>query len=65
MLRFGSVYVLDELNGNQINRRQNLMSLGISAHADFDSLEIWFEPLVEKGVAVSSISKFCLIPAEN
>jgi len=46
MKRFGYDSLLDELNGAQVHRLENVMTLDPSVHAMFDQLEIWFTATV-------------------
>lgn len=46
MWLFGGVKVEDELNGNQIHRLENIITLGSNYHHFFGDLEIWLEPVV-------------------
>ena len=46
MQRFGGVKVKDELNGNQIHRLENIMTVNSDVHTFFDDLQIWLEPVV-------------------
>ncbi|KZP22999.1 hypothetical protein FIBSPDRAFT_823867 [Athelia psychrophila] len=43
MERFGQVLGVDELNGPQIHRLENVMTMDVSFHQWFDSLVIWLE----------------------
>ncbi|KAJ3515777.1 hypothetical protein NLJ89_g1537 [Agrocybe chaxingu] len=44
MERTGSVLVPDELNGPDIHRLENIMTLETGVHSLFDNLKLWFEP---------------------
>jgi hypothetical protein len=46
MWLFGGVKVEDELNGNQIHRLENIITMGASIHSFFGDLSIWLEPVV-------------------
>lgn len=46
MERFGQVLGVDELNGPQIHRLENVMTMDVSFHQWFDSLVIWLEATV-------------------
>jgi len=41
--RFGGVKVTEELNGANIHRLGNVMTMQVDVHMKFDSLGIWFE----------------------
>ena len=43
--RFSSIpgYIHDELNGNRINRLENIITLDLALHAAFDELLVWFK----------------------
>ncbi|KDQ54715.1 hypothetical protein JAAARDRAFT_402182 [Jaapia argillacea MUCL 33604] len=43
MVRYGNVLVVDDLNGSDINRLENVMTLASDKHYMFDSLWIWLE----------------------
>jgi hypothetical protein len=36
---------LDELNGDLINRLENILTLGPTLHKSFGRLDIWLEPI--------------------
>lgn len=44
--RFGGVKLTEELNGPDIHRIENVMTLGADVHSKFDRLNIWFEETV-------------------
>jgi hypothetical protein len=46
MERMGGVSVIKELNGDNIHRLQNVMTLDTSIHHMFDHLYLWFEATV-------------------
>ena len=46
MERFGQVLGVEELNGPQIHRIENVMTMSVNFHLAFDSLRIWFEATV-------------------
>ena len=46
MDRFGYKKILEELNGLNIHRLENILTLDINVHTGFDALEIWFESTV-------------------
>jgi len=39
--------ILEELNGRNIHRLENILILDINVHAEFEALEIWFESTVD------------------
>ncbi|KAF8327705.1 uncharacterized protein EI90DRAFT_3066603 [Cantharellus anzutake] len=43
MEHFGNVRVLDELNGDNIHRLENVLTLSHDIHSAFDQLKFWFE----------------------
>ena len=49
MSRFGGIHI-DELNGQQINRVENILTLTFGLHGLFGPLEVWLE-----AVEVSSL----------
>jgi len=44
--RFGYVEFFTELNGTGIHRLSNVMTLDSGWHDKFDTLQLWFEPMV-------------------
>ncbi|KAF9230563.1 hypothetical protein BU15DRAFT_91086 [Melanogaster broomeanus] len=44
MTRFGYKYLPQELNGNNIHRLQNILTLNDTMHEQFNTLKLWFEP---------------------
>ncbi|KAL0958578.1 hypothetical protein HGRIS_000716 [Hohenbuehelia grisea] len=46
LMRFGYSDFLEELNGADIHRLSNLLTLDKDIHSWFDNLWLWFEPLV-------------------
>ncbi|KZP08073.1 hypothetical protein FIBSPDRAFT_840587 [Athelia psychrophila] len=40
---FGGIRLEDELNGDQIHRLSNIMTMSQSTHSMFDTLRLWFE----------------------
>jgi hypothetical protein len=46
MKRYGQVDLIEELNGDQIHRLENVLTLTISLHYFFDKLDIWLEATV-------------------
>ena len=45
MDRYGGI-LLGELNGNEIHRLENVLTLSLTFHDYFDRLEVWLEPTV-------------------
>ena len=45
MERFGNFSLKDELNGSNIHRLSNILTLSLDIHCWFDDLKIWLEPL--------------------
>jgi hypothetical protein len=43
---FGGISVTKELNGDNIHRIENIMTLEVGVHSRFDGLNIWFEEMV-------------------
>ncbi|KAG2014398.1 hypothetical protein CC2G_011218 [Coprinopsis cinerea AmutBmut pab1-1] len=41
---FGYNHILQELNGDRVNRLENVMTLAKDVHSDFDALAIWLVP---------------------
>ncbi|EAU82257.2 hypothetical protein CC1G_12866 [Coprinopsis cinerea okayama7 len=41
---FGYNHILQELNGDHVNRLENVMTLAKDVHSDFDALAIWLVP---------------------
>jgi hypothetical protein len=48
MERMGSVLVPDELNGPDIHRLENVMTLETGIHTLFDTLKLWLDADVSK-----------------
>jgi hypothetical protein len=46
MERFGQVLGVDELNGADIHRMENIMTMDMTLHTLFDALGIWLEATV-------------------
>ena len=46
MTRMGGILCHDELNGDQIHRLENILTMRADLHATFDSLGLWLEPTV-------------------
>ena len=46
MNRFGHEELPDELNGSNVHRLENVMTMVLGFHTFFDQLEIWFVPTV-------------------
>ena len=46
MARFGNTVVLDELNGPEVHRLDNVMTLSLNEHRYFDHLLLWLESTV-------------------
>jgi hypothetical protein len=46
MQRFGYQNIPHELNGENIHRLENVMTLEHTVHKHFDDLKLWFEPTV-------------------
>ena len=46
MDRFGYTQIPFDLNGNNIHRLENVLTLDIGIHSLFDELKLWFEPTV-------------------
>ncbi|KAF8810920.1 hypothetical protein BYT27DRAFT_7185242 [Phlegmacium glaucopus] len=44
MDRFGYPNIVRELNGANIHRLQNVLTLSVEVHGKFDALKLWFEP---------------------
>ena len=44
--RMGNVLVVDELNGNDGHRLENVMTMEMGIHGLFDDLDIWLEATV-------------------
>jgi len=42
MNRFGHNKFPDELNGPKVHRLENVMTLSVNFHLNFDNLKIWF-----------------------
>ena len=43
---FGGVKVEDELNGNQIHRLENIITMDHNIQMSFDNLQLWLEAVV-------------------
>jgi hypothetical protein len=43
---FAGIKVTEELNGPDIHRLENVMTLDVGVHGLFDSLDIWLEETV-------------------
>ena len=54
---FGIIDVLAELDGANIHRLSNALTLDMSVHAAFNGLKLWFEE-----VPVSNIKRFSFSP---
>ena len=48
LVSFGYKHCLNELNGANIHRLQNILTLEGNMHRRFDDLELWFEHVVSK-----------------
>jgi len=57
MESFGIIDVLAELDGANIHRLSNALTLDVGVHAAFDGLKLWFEE-----VPVSNIKRFSFSP---
>jgi len=57
MESFGIIDVLAELDGANIHRLSNALTLNVDVHAAFDGLKLWFEE-----VPVSNIKRFSFSP---
>jgi hypothetical protein len=42
MRRFGHENLPDTLNGNLVHRLENVMTLSVQFHIEFDRLKVWF-----------------------
>lgn len=45
MMRMGNI-MIDDLNGTNIHRLENVMTMAFDVHNLFDSLALWLEPTV-------------------
>lgn len=54
MDRFGGVLGVDELNGADIHRLENVMTMSYTIHKLFDSLQIWFEATVRSYIFIKN-----------
>jgi hypothetical protein len=54
---FGNIDVLAELDGANMRRLSNGLTLNMEIHSVFDDLELWFEE-----VQVSNIKRFSFSP---
>ena len=54
---FGNIDVLAELDGANMHRLSNGLTLDVNIHLVFDDLELWFEE-----VQVSNIKRFSFSP---
>jgi hypothetical protein len=50
MDRFGYRQIPFDLNGNNIHRLENVLTLDIGVHSLFDELKLWFEPTVSNSL---------------
>jgi hypothetical protein len=51
--RHGSIWLPTDsfdLNGNNIHRLENVLTLDIGIHSLFDELKLWFEPTVSNSL---------------
>jgi hypothetical protein len=46
--RYGEVLVPDELNGSDIHRLENVMTMDSNKHDLFDKLQLWLEATVRR-----------------
>ena len=46
MERFGQKNLPEELNGSKIHRLENVMTVSLDFHFQFDQLKVWFVPTV-------------------
>jgi len=53
--RMGNVLVVDELNGNDGHRLENVMTMDLGIHGLFDDLDLWLEATVCQHLADSPI----------
>ncbi len=58
--RFGGVDVVEELNGNQVHRLGNILTLSVNLHYFFDTLHLWLEATVS-GIASIRPQSYLLI----
>ena len=58
MKRLGGISIEDELNGFDVNRLDNVLTMDSNFHNFFDKLKIWFEETVSKGMLVLHTNKF-------
>ena len=54
---FGIIDILAELDGANIHRLSNALTLNLDVHIAFDGLKLWFEE-----VQVSNIKRFSFSP---
>ena len=52
MKRLGGISIEDELNGFDVNRLDNVLTMDSALHDFFDKLKIWFEETVSKAMLV-------------
>jgi hypothetical protein len=62
MCRMGNILVFDELNGNDVHRLENVMTMEMGIHGLFDELGLWLEATVGHHLAMARIY---LIPGYN
>jgi hypothetical protein len=62
MESFGIIDVLAELDGANIHRLSNALTLDMSVHAAFDGLKLWFEEVPVSNIKRFSFSPWCHLP---
>ena len=48
MDRFGYKRIPSDLNGNNVHRLENVLTLDVGVHCLFDELKLWFERTVSR-----------------
>jgi HNH endonuclease len=48
MARFGQLLITEELNGRDIHRLDNIITMASDKHDAFDKLQLWFEETVRR-----------------
>jgi hypothetical protein len=41
---FGLQHLVQRLNGNGVHSLENIITMGMELHREFDQLELWLEP---------------------
>ena len=65
MVRFGQVLGVEELNGADIHRLENIMTMDETLHTLFDSLGIWLEETVSSNFQIYKMDVGVMLPTAS